>query len=67
MAEEVERLTRSEGNRPRPDIAVFYRTNAPSRVFEEVVMRVPGLPYQVVGGVRFYERREIRTCWPTCG
>jgi DNA helicase-2/ATP-dependent DNA helicase PcrA len=41
------------------DVAVFYRTNAQSRVFEEVFIRV-GLPYQVVGGVRFYERREIR-------
>jgi DNA helicase-2/ATP-dependent DNA helicase PcrA len=41
------------------DIAVFYRTNAQSRVFEEVFIRV-GLPYKVVGGVRFYERREIR-------
>jgi DNA helicase-2/ATP-dependent DNA helicase PcrA len=38
---------------------VFYRTNAQSRVFEEVFIRV-GMPYKVVGGVRFYERREIR-------
>ena len=41
------------------DVAVFYRTNAQSRVFEDVFLRV-GLPYKVVGGVRFYERREIR-------
>jgi DNA helicase II / ATP-dependent DNA helicase PcrA len=41
------------------DVAVFYRTNAQSRVFEEVFIRV-GLPYRVVGGVRFYERREVR-------
>jgi DNA helicase-2/ATP-dependent DNA helicase PcrA len=40
-------------------IAVFYRTNAQSRVFEEVFIRV-GLPYKVVGGLRFYERREVR-------
>jgi DNA helicase II / ATP-dependent DNA helicase PcrA len=40
-------------------VAVFYRTNAQSRVFEEVFIRT-GLPYKVVGGVRFYERREIR-------
>ena len=40
-------------------MAVFYRTNAQSRTFEEVFIRV-GLPYKVVGGVRFYERREIR-------
>ncbi len=38
---------------------MFYRTNAQSRVFEEVFIRA-GLPYKVVGGVRFYERREIR-------
>ena len=41
------------------DVAVFYRTNAQSRVFEEVFLRV-GLPYKVVGGVRFYERKEVR-------
>ncbi|MFR9804301.1 DNA helicase PcrA [Pseudonocardia sp. RS010] len=41
------------------DIAVFYRTNAQSRVFEDVFLRI-GLPYKVVGGVRFYERKEIR-------
>ncbi|MCY7395179.1 MAG: DNA helicase PcrA [Nocardioides sp.] len=41
------------------DAAVFYRTNAQSRVFEEVFIRT-GQPYKVVGGVRFYERREVR-------
>ncbi|MEO6955660.1 MAG: DNA helicase PcrA, partial [Antricoccus sp.] len=41
------------------DVAVFYRTNNSSRVFEEVFIRV-GLPYKVVGGVRFYERKEVR-------
>ncbi len=41
------------------EMAVFYRTNAQSRVFEEVFIRV-GLPYRVVGGVRFYERKEVR-------
>ena len=45
-------------SRPR-DVAVFYRTNAQSRSLEEVFIRV-GLPYKVVGGVRFYERKEIR-------
>ena len=48
----------STASRPS-DVAVFYRTNAQSRVFEEVFIRV-GLPYKVVGGVRFYERREVR-------
>ena len=46
------------GARPG-DVAVFYRTNAQSRVFEEIFIRT-GQPYKVVGGVRFYERREIR-------
>src|SRR5689334_6122528 len=41
------------------DIAVCYRTNNASRVFEEVFIRV-GMPYKVVGGVRFYERKEVR-------
>ncbi|WP_334144789.1 ATP-dependent helicase, partial [Rhabdothermincola sp.] len=41
------------------DIAVFYRTNAQSRVVEEHLMRV-GIPYKVVGGTRFYDRREVK-------
>ena len=41
------------------DVAVFYRTNAQSRVFEDIFIRL-GLPYKVVGGVRFYERKEVR-------
>jgi DNA helicase-2/ATP-dependent DNA helicase PcrA len=58
VSEEIDRLTDSRDARPA-DVAVFYRTNAQSRVFEEVFIRV-GLPYKVVGGVRFYERREVR-------
>jgi DNA helicase-2/ATP-dependent DNA helicase PcrA len=58
VAEEVERLG-NEGLATPGDVAVFYRTNAQSRVFEEVFIRV-GLPYRVVGGVRFYERKEVR-------
>jgi DNA helicase II / ATP-dependent DNA helicase PcrA len=58
VAEEVDRLTDAGEAKPG-DVAVFYRTNAQSRVFEEVFIRV-GLPYRVVGGVRFYERREVR-------
>ncbi|WP_285694565.1 DNA helicase PcrA [Actinomadura sp. NBRC 104412] len=58
VAQEVDRLTDEEDVRPG-DVAVFYRTNAQSRVFEEVFIRV-GLPYKVVGGVRFYERKEVR-------
>jgi DNA helicase-2/ATP-dependent DNA helicase PcrA len=58
VAREINRLRERESVRPG-DVAVFYRTNAQSRVFEEVFIRV-GLPYKVVGGVRFYERKEVR-------
>src|SRR5918999_4820285 len=58
VAGEISRLRAEEGAR-FADAAVFYRTNAQSRTFEEVFIRV-GLPYKVVGGVRFYERREVR-------
>jgi DNA helicase-2/ATP-dependent DNA helicase PcrA len=58
VAQEIERLSEAEGYRYR-DIAVFYRTNAQSRVLEDIFMKA-GLPYRVVGGVRFYERREIK-------
>ena len=58
VAEEVDRLA-DAGEAQPGEVAVFYRTNAQSRVFEEVFIR-SGLPYKVVGGVRFYERREVR-------
>jgi DNA helicase-2/ATP-dependent DNA helicase PcrA len=58
VAQEVDKLTDEEGVRPG-DVAVFYRTNAASRVFEEIFIRT-GLPYKVVGGVRFYERKEVK-------
>ena len=58
VAEEVDKLT-DAGDAAPGDVAVFYRTNAQSRVFEEVFIRA-GMPYKVVGGVRFYERREVR-------
>ncbi|MFJ1756702.1 DNA helicase PcrA [Kitasatospora sp. NPDC088134] len=58
VAEEIDRLTDAGHARPG-DVAIFYRTNAQSRVFEEVFIRV-GLPYKVVGGVRFYERKEVK-------
>jgi DNA helicase-2/ATP-dependent DNA helicase PcrA len=41
------------------DVAVFYRTNAQSRVIEEVFVRY-GVPYQVVGGLKYYDRREVK-------
>jgi ATP-dependent DNA helicase UvrD/PcrA len=58
VSNEVEKLVQSEGFR-YGDIAIFYRTNAQSRVLEDVFMRA-GLPYKIVGGVRFYQRREIK-------
>ena len=58
VSEQIDKLVDTEGIKPS-DVAVFYRTNAQSRVFEEVFIRT-GQPYRVVGGVRFYERREVR-------
>ncbi|NLE96390.1 MAG: DNA helicase PcrA [Propionibacterium sp.] len=58
IASEIDQL-RDNGVSNYSDTAVFYRTNAQSRALEEVFIRV-GMPYKVVGGVRFYERREIR-------
>ncbi|WJY40201.1 DNA helicase PcrA [Streptomyces sp. P9-2B-2] len=58
VADEIDRLTDAKDAKAG-DVAVFYRTNAQSRVFEEIFIRV-GLPYKVVGGVRFYERKEVR-------
>ena len=58
VAEEIERLVAEEGHRYR-DVAVFYRTNAQSRVLEDIFMRA-GIAYRVVGGVRFYERKEVK-------
>jgi len=58
VAEQIDALV-DEGTVQPKDIAVFYRTNNASRVFEEVFIRV-GMPYKVVGGVRFYERKEVR-------
>ena len=53
------RKLQDEGVSQPGDTAIFYRTNAQSRVFEEVFMRA-ALPYKVVGGVRFYERKEVK-------
>jgi DNA helicase-2/ATP-dependent DNA helicase PcrA len=58
VASEIDQLVDS-GKARFADVAVFYRTNNSSRVFEEMFIRL-GLPYKVVGGVRFYERREVR-------
>ncbi|SFJ10863.1 DNA helicase PcrA [Amycolatopsis sacchari] len=58
VAGEIDALA-DRGEAKYSDVAVFYRTNNQSRVFEEIFIRL-GLPYRVVGGVRFYERREVR-------
>ncbi len=58
IANEIDRLSDTAGVRPA-DIAVFYRTNAQSRSVEEIFVRY-GMPYRVVGGTRFYERKEVR-------
>ncbi len=58
VAAEIDRLV-DEGEVRFGEVAVFYRTNAQSRVFEDVFVRL-GMPYKIVGGVRFYERREVR-------
>ncbi len=62
VAREIDKLAEAGDEGPGyrfGDVAIFYRTNAQSRVFEDVFMRM-GLPYKIVGGVRFYERKEVR-------
>ena len=58
ITQEVDELADKHGV-PYGDVAVFYRTNAQSRVLEEVLIRL-GMPYQIIGGTRFYERKEIK-------
>jgi len=58
VAGEVERLGEEEGVE-REGVAVFYRTNAMSRVVEDTLNRFD-LPYQVIGGTKFYERAEVK-------
>ena len=58
VAGEIERLATEEGVE-RSEVAVFYRTNAMSRVLEDTLVRFE-LPYQVIGGTKFYERAEIK-------
>ncbi|GAB2560654.1 DNA helicase PcrA [Nocardia heshunensis] len=58
VAKEIDKLV-DQGDANYADVAVFYRTNNNSRALEEIFIRM-GLPYKVVGGVRFYERKEVR-------
>ncbi len=55
---EIRRLRDAAESNPG-DTAIFYRTNAQSRIFEEIFLR-SAIPYKVVGGVRFYERKEVK-------
>ncbi|HEY6379569.1 MAG TPA: UvrD-helicase domain-containing protein [Candidatus Dormibacteraeota bacterium] len=64
VCNEIERLVAAEGI-TLSDCAVLYRTNAQSRAFEDAMLR-RGIPYQLVGGVRFYERREIKDVLAYC-
>ncbi|WP_433610706.1 DNA helicase PcrA [Prescottella agglutinans] len=58
VASEIDRLA-DAGDAKFGDVAVFYRTNNSSRALEEIFIRL-GIPYKVVGGTRFYERKEVR-------
>src|SRR5467141_1077521 len=58
VADEIERLRKTE-KRGYSDFAVLYRTNAQSRAFEDVLAR-RRIPYRLVGGIRFWERREVK-------
>ncbi len=58
VAGEIERLVSDEGY-ARDDVAVFYRMNAQSRVLEDTLVRYE-MPYQVIGGTKFYERAEVK-------
>jgi ATP-dependent DNA helicase UvrD/PcrA len=58
ITREIERL-REEETRKYGDVAIFYRTNAQSRVVEEIFVRL-GVPYRVVGSLKFYDRKEIK-------
>ena len=55
----IEELQSMQGTRRWSDVAVFYRTNSQSRALEEMLIRA-GIPYKLIGGTRFYERKEIK-------
>lgn len=57
-SKEIKRLIREE-ERSFKDFAVLYRTNAQSRIFEDVFIR-EGIPYRIIGGLKFYDRKEIK-------
>ncbi|MFC1810755.1 ATP-dependent helicase [Patescibacteria group bacterium] len=59
IAEKVREMTHDYESPPYSDFVVLYRTNAQSRAIEETFLRY-GLPYRIVGGIRFYERKEVK-------
>jgi len=59
VAEKIRELTADYESPPYSNFVVLYRTNAQSRAIEEVFLRY-GLPYKIVGGIRFYERKEVK-------
>ncbi len=59
IIDEIARVTGKGGNRKLSDFVVLYRTNAQSRPFEESFLKA-GVPYRLIGGVQFYERKEIK-------
>ncbi len=58
VAGEIDKLVDSQAVK-YSDIAIFYRTNAQSRVFEDVLVKL-GIPYRLVGGTKFYDRKEVK-------
>ena len=58
ILDEIDNLVRSHNHKLR-DFVVLYRTNAQSRALEEVFLRA-GMPYKIVGGIKFYERAEVK-------
>ncbi len=58
VANNIEELIQKEGYSPS-DFAILYRTNAQSRIFEEIFMR-RNIPYKIVGGLKFYDRKEVK-------
>ncbi|MCH3962740.1 MAG: DNA helicase PcrA [Clostridium sp.] len=58
VASQIKKLCREE-NRKYRDFAVLYRTNAQSRIFEDIFMR-NNIPYRIIGGLKFYDRKEIK-------
>nr|WP_272507413.1 DNA helicase PcrA [Clostridium aestuarii] len=58
IANEIKRIMQEE-NRSYKDFAILYRTNAQSRIFEDILMK-RSIPYRIIGGQKFYDRKEIK-------